>query len=140
MRWPSALVASVSFALVLSCGGSPITNPNLEQSFTLRPGGSASLATEVVEVGFARVSSDSRCPTEARCIWEGVATVEVWAAVGRGPRTLLTLDSSDMQGYARERAHAGYRFRLVHLEPPQSLASPIRADQYVLTLLVTRES
>jgi hypothetical protein len=139
MGWRIAVACASLSALLISCDGASLTGASLSQPIVLRAGQSARIASEPLEVGFARVTSDSRCPAQAACFWEGVATVEIWASVRESSKTTLTIQTTDAAGYSRETSHAGYRFRLVSLEPSPPGSGSIPPDQYVLTLVVTPE-
>ncbi len=55
-------------------GGSAAT---LDQPVQLAPGESAVLKAEKLEVTFVEIISDSRCPTDTTCFWQGTVTVRL---------------------------------------------------------------
>ncbi|MDD5339278.1 MAG: hypothetical protein PHG35_07730 [Dehalococcoidales bacterium] len=60
-------------AVTLSCAASNVA-ASLGEEFTLKVGQTANVIDEDLTINFEAVTSDSRCPTGAQCIWEGEAT------------------------------------------------------------------
>jgi hypothetical protein len=81
-------------------------------------------------IEFSVVSEDSRCPMNARCIWEGNARVSL-KITGPGPDQ-LELNTSER--FEKAKALAGAVVELVHLEPTPMAGAPTR--DYVATLVV----
>ena len=68
--------------LLTACTGSSATNPSipmvkLSDVFTLKQGESIQLANTPLKVQFERVVKDSRCPSGTRCVWSGVASINL---------------------------------------------------------------
>ena len=92
MRW--SVACSLSTVLLfaacgaLSGGPAPQSSP-LDQPFTLKPGDTVSIGDARVQVGFDRVTSDSRCPRDVQCIQAGEAAVRATVALpGKAKRQL----------------------------------------------------
>jgi hypothetical protein len=120
--------------LSVACAGNPTqpTDVPLGQSFELRSGASAALQ-DGLKVSFSSVSSDSRCPMDAICIWAGDAIVKVALSQSGGSpaeRDLHT-DSGGSQA-----AYLSYTIKLVTLAPYPRSDRPIRPEDYVATLVV----
>lgn len=66
----------VSFA---GCAANPPARApvKLGEEFTLALGESVGIDQQGVSVGFKEVVEDSRCPMNARCIWEGNARIAI---------------------------------------------------------------
>lgn len=128
-------VASILCAgLSLGCARSPTQSSALPlgQSFELRAGASAILQSGLT-VAFERVTSDSRCPMDALCIWAGDAIVMVslsQAAAGQVQRELHT----DPTG--SEASYLAYSIKLVALAPYPRSDRQIRPEDYAATLIV----
>jgi hypothetical protein len=75
-----------------------------------------------VSVTLTKVESDSRCPINALCIWEGDAVVTLRFAKG-GQATDVTLHTSTRIG-ATSTTFGGTEFRLVGLTPPIVAGQP----------------
>jgi len=69
------ICTAIVFALLAGCDGNqaPVT-VGLGEVFTIGVGQSAQIPGEDMEVTFIEVIGDSRCPQNANCIWEGVAS------------------------------------------------------------------
>jgi len=109
-------VLAIIVALVLSaCGaaaGGPPASVPLGRDFVLTPGQSARV--DVLSVKFDRVASDSRCPPNAECFWEGDATVQVTLHSPSAAGTGAELHTS--QRFARSTSYDGYTVELVGLD------------------------
>ncbi len=125
--------------VLLSAGcGSP-TEPDparLAQEFTLAPGGSARVADVDLTVSFDRVVSDSRCPVDVTCIWEGDAVVVVTLSQPSRAQARLELHSSGR--FARTARYGDLEIALVGLAPEPKAGSEIAQSAYRATFLVTR--
>jgi hypothetical protein len=65
-------IIGLAFLLLLPCGcQAEEISANLGQEVSLKLGQTVNIAAEQLKIGFARVVSDSRCPTGAECIWQG---------------------------------------------------------------------
>jgi hypothetical protein len=92
-------------------------------------------------VTFSRVIEDSRCPMNARCIWEGNAKIEVNLAEFRqepgrkiAPAFVERLELDTSERFTRHREVRGLIVSLVHLEPTPMTGETVK--DYVATLRV----
>lgn len=91
-------------------------------------------AKDGLKVAFVELIEDSRCPTDANCIWAGNAKIRV-RVTKSGKSKLIELNTM-ANGTAPE--FAGHQFKLVGLTPyPRS---DIRIDRngYEATIAVTK--
>jgi hypothetical protein len=126
-------------ALVLSGGtatreGKP-QKVQLGEAFELRPGGSARLVAEDLEVGFQEVVGDSRCARGVQCIRAGEATVRVWLRQGGGPKTLAEVQSTKQ---AVAVGDSDLAVRLLDLAPYPVAERRTEAPAYRATLEIVR--
>jgi len=107
----------------------------LGQEFQLRPGGTAVIGGENLEIRFIKIVEDSRCPVGATCIWAGraVCLVEVKQNGEVWEYSLIESGGSSQA----EQLYAGYRFTF-HVTPYPELEKEIQAGQYRLILKMTR--
>src|SRR5215203_1939281 len=72
------LLAGVSL-LLTGCAVAPAARPSVSpgEEFTLALGQSVGTAQKGIVLKFERVIDDSRCPMNARCVWEGNARIAV---------------------------------------------------------------
>ncbi|WP_157472176.1 hypothetical protein [Neolewinella persica] len=109
--------------LILSCDKSQSPPDGLEvgQTFTVND----------TRITFSQVENDSRCPCEADCIWEGVATVRLLA----GSDTLRVY-TTDNGGFSKTTTFEDKTIRLVSLLPEPCNGQPDSQDDYRLKIAV----
>ncbi len=110
---------------------------NLGMPFTLEEG-DAMVAREdkMLEVYFARVVEDSRCPVNVNCIWEGEAVVKFAVSHAGMPEDTLTLT---LRGGYRDLASSSigpYNVSLLRLDPYPVADTKIKKGGYTAQLLV----
>jgi hypothetical protein len=117
--------------------------PSIElgQEFTVDYGQQVRLAGEGLEVRFASVASDSRCPSdpEVRCVWEGYAQIVVWLSKDDEKSAAVRLNTPNalQQKYPSEKNYLDYTVELIALSPYPKTAGGIRPAEYVATLVIT---
>jgi hypothetical protein len=100
----------------------------------VRVGASVPVPGSKSVVTFERVSGDSRCPTNANCIWEGDAVV-VLRVSGEGSGTeVLELHANPR--FAQQGEAHGVRVTLERLDPYPTTERPVSADMYVAHLRI----
>ncbi len=106
------------------------------QAFDLRVGQTAHVVRASLAIRVEAVLEDSRCPVDTTCVWEGDAVfrIRVEEADGEG----VTLELHTNPTFAQQGAFKGFRVRLVRVEPPRRDGSAVAAEEYVLTLVVSR--
>ena len=135
-------MGTLTFVLMLLAAGpfartapARIVDVPLAQPFELKIGEQVAIAGEGLDIGFAEILNDSRCPRDVQCVWAGSATVSVWVEKKPGARKTLTLrvpNADEPATYGR------YSVSLKDVKPyPESNRRPQR-DDYVATLVVTR--
>jgi hypothetical protein len=118
---------------------------SLGSTFTLRIGQSVILQPGNMRIGFRRVTGDSRCPSDARCFWEGMAFLDVWLLQ---PHSDTVFIRPAIRGYVMQadtccQEHVdtlGYRVKLVQLDPYPGPGNPypIPATDYLAYLQVSK--
>ena len=102
--------------------------------FELAVGQTATFGRDGLEVGFKGVPSDSRCPADVMCVWEGDAHVQIWA---HDPdRAQTDLDLHTFRGYEREASFGPYVIRLLQVVPYPRTDTELDPDDYTVTLVV----
>ncbi|HET7292116.1 MAG TPA: hypothetical protein VFM88_06820 [Vicinamibacteria bacterium] len=131
-------LAAALLTLAVACGGSDMTGPTrrvaLGQSFELRVGETATIGGELLVVGFAGVSSDSRCPIDVICVWAGEATVELTLRRLPRPEDIVELKTPG----APQARYDGYTVEVRALLPAPRASQPTDPSSYVVTLVVER--
>jgi hypothetical protein len=117
-----ALVAACHEAEGLSVG----------DTFSLAVGERATIAELNLWLRFSHVADDSRCPSQAQCVWAGDAAVVLELAPLVGDSKLDTLHTTlDPQSIAVSNA----ALRLVRLDPYPTTPGSIPANAYRVTLV-----
>ena len=151
---PTIFIASAAFLALTACGGYsstttlPDTNTNggqtgdvvaqLDAPFTLAPGQWGAIAGTALRVGFTGVTSDSRCPSNVQCVWEGDAAVALRASLS-GTETPVTLHTSGAADAATTAHVGGYVLSIADVQPAPVAGQTIAANAYRVKLLVRRK-
>jgi hypothetical protein len=109
----------------------------VNKEFTLRKGQRVTVKGSSLSLKFVAVESDSRCPKDVKCVWAGNAAVQVQASSGRRSKT-LTLNTGPGGAFVNEIEYKGYHIKLVDLRPYPRSDRQTAAEDYALTLLVTK--
>lgn len=102
-------------------------------NFTLAPGDQVAVANTDSRIRFVEVRNDSRCPADAVCILGGDAIVRITVTSKGAHPARYELHTGSLQPVS----HAGFVVRLVSLTPYPFSATPIRPEEYRVTLRVT---
>lgn len=119
------------FALLLTACGTT-TEPRLGENIEVRLGTTIELPGDGMRVQFTDVTSDSRCPTGAQCIWAGEAVTRF--TIGGNEQVSLTLgiDTSKATVVVR-----GKQFTIVALNPYPRLNESIAKGDYIAAVRFT---
>lgn len=82
------------------------------------------------------VTDDSRCPSDATCIWAGDATLTLAVEPRGGRAEIVTLHSGQAEG--RSAVAAGVRLTLERLDPEPTAARPVERPHYRAVLAVSK--
>lgn len=140
MGW---MIVSLTALYMASCGGNggPTVprNVSLGEPFDLGAAQMALVGDTGLTLTFDRVGSDSRCPVDVQCIWEGDATVNLTAAQpGRDVARLELHTTSSGGGGPKEARYGEFLVVLTALAPQPHSQTPIEPRAYRATLRVTR--
>ncbi|MCM3877029.1 MAG: hypothetical protein NEA02_11495 [Thermoanaerobaculia bacterium] len=130
MKRRMAAIGLVAAALIgaFGCGRSSPTEPAVVRVTTLAVGQRVTIATGLV-LSFHRVVSDSRCPVEVTCVWEGEVTLGLTLSGATGEEAFTLSD------HAPKRVVSGHSFTLLAVDPLPRL-SAIPEDAYRATIQV----
>jgi len=133
-------MASFLALAVSGCGSSdhPVSGefslvPGHPQELVLGYGQEAAVRGTVLRVSFGQVLSDSRCPVDVVCVWQGNAEVELGIRAGMGPTHPLRLNTSLDPRYAD---WMGVRITLLELKPAPRSDTQIKPEDYTVRLRV----
>jgi len=107
----------------------------LGEPFDVHVDQTATLTGEGLDVGFTDVVSDSRCPRDAQCFWQGAAVVRlsVEKAPDRGQTFTVRVPSESATV-----TYGSYSVSILDLKPYPETSRPQRREDYVVTVVVTR--
>jgi hypothetical protein len=125
----AALAASFS---ITDAHGSDVV-AEIGQPLTLMINQTARIETADLDLTFAKVTEDSRCPSDVTCIWAGQVSivVDVTAPDGSGQLT-LTLSG----GQSEAKSFGDYSIRLADVQPYPVSTKKLAPSDYVATLVV----
>jgi hypothetical protein len=120
----------------------PVSGPGPGEPFTLGIGESQTVAQISLNVTFANVVSDSRCPTEVDCVQDGPVIILVLAQQGDNP-----VESFEMNPEAAKAAltgippniisYQGFEIELTAVDPfPRQPEDLQNLDDYTATFIV----
>jgi hypothetical protein len=116
-------------------GKEPLPAAKLDAAFDLPVGKEIAVDADRLVIAFTDVPVDSRCPKGAKCVWAGNAKVALKLTVPGQPAIAAIVNTGVDP---KEFAFAGYRIRLVELDPyPRVGAKPAKAS-YTIRLLVAK--
>ena len=125
--------ASLFFASILTCcatsHGQSVT-ARVGEEVTLGIGSTVTL-DRALQIHVASVSEDSRCPSDATCVWAGQLKF-LLSVTSNGKSSTLELMESEPQTVD------SYRLHFVRALPAARAKAKIPADEYRLTLRVDR--
>ncbi|MDZ8189443.1 MAG: hypothetical protein RMX96_31975 [Nostoc sp. ChiSLP02] len=111
----------------------------LNTEFDLKYGQIADLRTGGIEIKFAKVINDSRCPSNVTCIWQGQVTIEL--EILQYGRKVSTLNLNLIPG----RDGLGVKFldkytvKLIQVLPYPKAGQQIFPQNYIAKIVVTKE-
>ncbi len=111
----------------------PSTEVPLDQDFELSLGQTVAIAGTAYRVTFEAVSEDSRCPTDAVCVWAGNARVSL-RVTAAGTDSSIALNTGSEP---RSATVGSIRLELRGLIPAPRTTTPTSPDAYRATLRVT---
>jgi len=106
------------------------------EEFELAIGQTASISGEGIKIKFVEVLTDSRCPANAICIWQGEVTCLVEITVGETIFQKVLLQSGQSAGYSMS-DFRDYQLAF-RIEPYPLDEKPIDSSEYRLNLVIDK--
>jgi hypothetical protein len=118
--------------LLSACAVAPPSRPSVRagEEFRLALGESAAIEQKGITLKFEKVIEDSRCPMNARCIWEGNARI----AIATSDRASRRHELNTSTRFNTREKIADFVLELRRLEPDRVAGAPTKG--YVATLFV----
>jgi len=126
-------LAPLILVIILGCNGSIVSpekqTPKLDETFEVKVGQSATVNGDFT-LTFMSVPSDSRCPKNVVCVWEGNGAVVL--KFSDGVDTLNTVSKPS------QIIRDGYTIKLIALTPYPEYPQVIPKDAYIVKLVVAK--
>ena len=136
----SILLFTTLTAFVNSCSksGNKFREGTIELKFADCENGN--IAGDNLKLCFDAVVSDSRCPANAMCIWQGAATA-TFSFTKNSKTHRFNLSTITMQpNYTKDTVIAGYKIEFTNLTPyPGTVADPIPDSQRKAEVKITKQ-
>ena len=136
MRIGVVAICLALIALVFACKSEgTIKTMQIGEAISLKINESAKLATNDLSVTFKAVTSDSRCPQGAQCVWAGEADVVLTVKAGENSQDITVKVGA---GAANKATVEPYVISILKLDPYPVLNQSIQASDRVIELRVDR--
>ena len=134
------IVPAVMILMANSCSKSDIELREGTVEITLKRCGNGDVAGNNLKLCFDSLLSDSRCPANAMCIWQGTATAKFSFTKDNETKTFV-LSTLDMPPtYTKDTVLMGYKIEFVNLSPyPGTVPQPVPADKIKAELKITKQ-
>jgi len=109
---------------------------NLDSEFALQVNQSAEIKSEDMKITFLNITSDSRCPSDVTCIWQGQAGIEL--DVQKGEVESIVSLSIGGDSSPEESIFNSYLIQLVDLSPYPISTKNIQPEDYTATIKITK--
>ena len=110
------LMLAVLLLAFSSCSKEKPDPIQLNQPFTMSQGKKLCADDKNFCLVMDSVAADSRCPSAAMCIWQGVAEIN-FTLIKDGTTYPFSLYTTEWQQYYTDTTVAGYNFKLQNLTP-----------------------
>jgi len=109
---------------------------SLDSEFVLQINQSAQIKSEDISVTFLNVTSDSRCPSDVTCIWQGQAAIELDVQKGGLESTVSLSIGGDSS--PEESIFDSYMIQLVDISPYPVSTTTIQPQDYAAKIKITK--
>jgi hypothetical protein len=124
----------LSFILTLIFGSVMQIEAQTSQKLTLGVGRQKTVTKDKLKIQFVSLVEDSRCPTDANCVWAGNAKIKVKVSNRRGSEIFEINTNTG----ARGAAFNGYAINLTSLTPAPQSNIRISKNGYTATFEIRR--
>jgi hypothetical protein len=108
----------------------------LEREFKVHYGQELTVKGHDLNITFASVLDDSRCPAHVKCVWEGDAKILMRVKQANAEESQLELHTNPR--FTQQGDYQQYVIRLVALDPHPSSYFKTPQHDYIATLLVRK--
>jgi hypothetical protein len=112
-------------------------NERVKDGIAIKVGKETKISGEDLKIAFVSVMDDSRCPEGATCVWAGNGRAHFTASNSKGDCVEFDLNTMLTPG---EYDFGKYKIKLANLSPHPSIKHQPKPDEYVATLVVTKNT
>jgi hypothetical protein len=133
----SSLLVAVCLAAAASCAKTATCDqtadcvtgpiPSVGEEFELAPLGSVTVTGTLIRITFERVADDSRCPTDAVCVWAGSVGLDIVVTDNGVEKFKGRLNSNQAPKVVSVGA---YELSIVGVTPAPRTTTTIRPEDY----------
>jgi uncharacterized Zn finger protein len=109
---------------------------NLDSEFMLQFNQSAEIKSEDITVTFLNVTTDSRCPSDVTCIWQGQAGIQINVQKGKEDSSVNLSIGGDSS--PEESIFDMYLIQLIDLSPYPISTKNIQSEEYAATIKISK--
>ena len=140
------LAVAVASLAIAACASNnalptePVAYSQAEAADSVRIRVGQTIVVGGIKVRFNAVESDSRCPSDVVCVWEGDAVASFVAEQNcncDSPAIELKLHTTLQP---KSGSAYGFKLELLNVQPYPKTSSPIKQDAYYAWIRLTRES
>lgn len=106
----------------------------------LKKCGNGNIGSDNLRLCFDSLVSDSRCPANAMCIWQGTATARFSLTKNHETSSFVLSTLDQPPTFRKDTTLMGYKIEFVNLSPyPGTVPMPVPADQIKAELRITKK-
>lgn len=127
-------------AFVISCSKSGVELKEGTLNLALKKCAEGKINGDKLSFCFDSLVSDSRCPANAMCVWQGTAVAK-FSLTKNNETSSFELATINMSpNYHKDTTMMGYKIDFINLSPyPGTVPTPIPADQIKAELKITKQ-
>lgn len=133
----ATLIVVLAILPSIGCAGPGQITASLGQQFTLGAGQMAAITGDNLSIRFIEVITDSRCPSNVVCIWQGEVSCLTEITKTGAPPYRVVLTQPGLSGESAKQAFDGYQVSF-KVEPYPVAGQAIPKDKYQLVLTVIK--
>ena len=135
------LLALALGSLVAACNSQKNTQFRLNESFMLRIGHTAEWQEDPrIQIRFASVTEDSRCPQNIQCVWAGRAIMAITLIENdKTKSSALIMGEPAGTGYSKFAQLGDLTVELMQILPHPTASLKIDPERYVMELEIRKE-
>ena len=134
------IVPAVMILMAHSCSKKDVELREGTVEIALKKCANGEIGSDNLRLCFDSLISDSRCPANAMCIWQGTATARFSITKNNETKTFVLNTLKAPPTFIKDTILMGYKIEFVNLSPyPGTVPPPVPADKIKATLKITKQ-